>query len=54
MSYIFFLPVPLYNGTMVPLGSVSLVLSILRPSDQGEWTVIKNVNHCKTCIFPKC
>jgi hypothetical protein len=29
----FLVPVPQYNGTMVPLGSVSLVPSILRPLD---------------------
>jgi hypothetical protein len=51
LSHIFLVPVPQYNGTMVPLGSVSLVSSILRPSDQDGWTVTKNANHCKTCMI---
>jgi hypothetical protein len=38
---------------MVPLGSVSLVPSILHPLDRGQWTVTKNANHCKTCIEKK-
>jgi hypothetical protein len=29
---------------LVPLGSVNLIPSILRPSDHDEWTVIKNAN----------
>jgi hypothetical protein len=36
---------------LVPLGFVSLVSSILIPSDRGGWTVSINANHCKTCIF---
>jgi hypothetical protein len=30
-------------------GTICLVPSILSPLDQGEQTVPKNVNHCKTC-----
>jgi hypothetical protein len=45
-------PVTHYYGTVVPSGTVSLVPSILQPSDQVEWTVIKNVNLCKTCNSP--
>jgi hypothetical protein len=34
---------------LVPLGSVSLVPSILAPLDWSGWTVSKNANHRKTC-----
>jgi hypothetical protein len=43
-------PVPHYNGTVVPFGTISLVPSILQLSDRGGRTVTKNANYCKTCI----
>jgi hypothetical protein len=44
---IILVPVPRYSGTVVPFGTISLVLSILASLDRGERTVLKNVNHCK-------
>jgi hypothetical protein len=48
-SYIFLVPVPHYNGTMVPSGTTNLVPPILTPLDRGGWTTHKNTNHYKTC-----
>jgi hypothetical protein len=42
--HIILVPVPQYDGTVVPSGTISLVPSILPPLDQGEWTVSKNAN----------
>jgi hypothetical protein len=52
-SHIILVPVPYYYGTVVPSGTISLVPSILSPSDQSERTVPKNANHRKTCRIKK-